>query len=547
MASTTPPTGLRVLLSTSMSNSGFFISPPMGLVRLQHYLQERGIHCDILDLDLRHQPDYLQQAARGDYDIVGISVSHYNVLQDLELLWTVRDAARRAGRRCLFVGGGQEATMNYAQWLHMGIDVVLAGFAEKRLYELCTRYATAMPGTPLATLTAGMDGCGVQLPDGTIRFTPAAPLDEAEFHELSYAQLLKLRVPFHAYWEQVRSEIGTTNFHKNKFTVENARLFTSSHCPRGCGFCSSQTFLPSAQAKKLPIIMLTAEQVMTLLTHYANDYGAKSFLFSDDDFLVGSRPGLERAFEISRRIRAAKADGTFPDEAHFSCQTRVINFLHRENGTTQPNWPFIESLHDAGFHSIGLGVETFSERLLRCPSVNKMGITVADCRMAVDALLARGLLPQINLILAVPESTVDEMVHSMRVGADYIRQGCQVAVTSLMKAIPGAPMLTSRDYAHTTLSWTNPETNRSVEIAHYFVPQDPQIAAIVHDIEPASEEELRRWKANSPWQGGTTPKFLVGLATFIAVCRLLNRRDDAAYFSDVTSSVIGAVDRVAVI
>ncbi|MBI4238760.1 MAG: cobalamin B12-binding domain-containing protein [Deltaproteobacteria bacterium] len=530
-----------------MSNSGFFISPPMGLVRLQHYLQERGIHCDILDLDLRSQPDYLQRAIDGAYDVIGISVSHYNVTQDLELLWTVREAARRAGRRCLFVGGGQEATMNYAQWLRMGIDVVLAGFAEKRLYDLCVRYAAASATTPLATVVDGMDGCGVVLSDGTIRFTPAAPLTEAEFHELSYAQLLKLRVPFSAYWEQVRGEIGTTNFHKNKFTVENARLFTSSHCPRGCGFCSSQTFLPASQSKKLPIIMLTAAQVMTLLEHYANTYGAKSFLFSDDDFLVGSRPGLERAFEISRHICTAKAAGALPVESHFSCQTRVVNFLHREDGVTRPHWAFIESLHEAGFHSVGLGVETFSDRLLRCPSVNKVGITVADCRMAVDALLARGLLPQINLILAVPESTVDEMVHSMRVGAEYIRQGCQVAVTALMKAIPGAPMLTSRDYAHTTLAWTNPETGRAVEIAHYFLPHDPQIAAIVNQIEPASEEELRRWKANSPWQGGTTPKFLVGLATFIAVCRLLNRHDDAAYFADVTSSVIAEVDRVAVI
>lgn len=537
---------LKILLSTSMSNAGFFISPPMGLVRLQHYLQKQGLHCDVLDLDLRSQPDYLGRAKQGFYDIIGLSVSHYNVLRDLELLWDIRQAVRATGKPCLFVGGGQEATMNYEQWLDMGIDVVLTGFAEKRLLRLSQQFAAA-PNRHVSEIAAGIDGCIVRDAGGTTQSVCAVPLTQDEFHELSYTELRQCQVPFTSYWDQVRSEVGTTNFHKNKFTIECARLFTSSHCPRGCGFCSSQTFLPASQGKKLPIIMLTAEQVHDLILHYANDYGAHSFLFSDDDFLVGSRPGLERAAAIGRLVVESRRRGEIPDDAHFSCQTRVVNFLHRQNGVTVPHTEFVRGLRDAGFHSVGLGVETFSERLLRCASVNKVGVTVPDIELALDAMLAGGLLPQINLILGVPESTVEELMHSMRRGAEYIRRGCQVAVTSLMKAIPGAPMLTSRDYRYTTIEWKNPETGKQVRIAHYFLPNDPHIADIVHDIEPASLTELDRWKENSPWKGGTTPKFLVGLASFIAVSRLLKRHDDAAYFAQVTSEIMNEVNTLAVV
>ncbi|GEM_PF-1639728 len=544
---TTANQPLRVLLSTSMSKAGFFISPPMGLVRLQYYLQERGIECDIMDLDLNDQPDYPGRVECGYYDIVGFSVSHYNVECDLDMLWRMRRGVRSCGKRCLFVGGGQEATMNYEQWLDMGIDVVLTGFAERWLYELCVRFAKTRADDPWHTVVDGLHGCAVRLPDGRAHYTPNPALTIEDFQDLSYTQLMRLHMPYQAYWDQVRSEIGSTNFHKNKFTVECARLFTSSHCPRGCGFCSSQTFVKASQGGKSPIIMLTAQQVTDLLVHYSQVYGARSFLFSDDDYLVGSRPGLERAFAISQMIIAARAKGLITDDAHFSCQTRVVNFLSRSGGVAAPHWEFIESLHAAGFHSVGLGVETFSERLMRLPSVNKVGVTVADCRMAIDALLAKGLLPQINLILAIPESTVDELMQTMHAGAEYIRKGCQVAVTVLMKAIPGAPMLLCGDYRHSTIDWKNPETNQTVKIAHYFLPNDPQIADIVHDIEPATLVELQRWKDNSPWQGGTTPKFLYGLAAFIAVSELLQRPADAAYFREVTGEIITEVNTLAVI
>lgn len=541
-----PHRGMRVLLSTSMSKAGFFISPPLGLVRLQYYLQERGIHCDLLDLDLNNQPDYLGNAKQGFYDVIGISVSHYNVECDLDMLWDIRNSLSKSDRRCVIVGGGQEATMNYDQWLDMGCDIILTGFAEKRLFSLCCQLG-AHKSAPLWKLAEGIDGVVVRNGEGKTIFVENGPLTVEEFHELSYDQVRRLHMPYEPYWTQVREEIGSTNFHKNKFTVECSRLFTSSHCPRGCGFCSSQSFVPASQKKKSPIIMLTADQVHDLIVHYAQDYGAKSFLFSDDDYLVGSRAGLERAEEICRKVIASKAKGEIPQDAHFSCQTRIVNFLKRKDGVPSPNWDFLKLMHDAGFHSIGLGVETFSDRLLRMPSVNKVGVERKDIDIALEAMLVAGLLPQINLILAVPESTVDELMHSMRVGAEYISKGCQVAVTSLMKAIPGAPMLLSGDYKHTTIDWKNPITEKEVKIAHYFEPNDSQIHDIVHSIESSSLEELAKWKENSPWKGGTTPKFLFGLATFIAVSELLNKKDDANYFRKVTSEIINDVNTLAVV
>jgi len=65
------------------------MAPPLGLYRLKHYLEKRGMSCDVLDLGLE-APDlneenigdtysnfgkYTGLIDQGRYDVVGVSVS----------------------------------------------------------------------------------------------------------------------------------------------------------------------------------------------------------------------------------------------------------------------------------------------------------------------------------------------------------------------------------------------------------------------------------------------------------------------------------------
>ena len=78
--------------------------------------------------------------------------------------------------------------------------------------------------------------------------------------------------------------------------------------------------------------MLTPEQVLDLIRMYVDRYGARGFLFSDDDFPVGNKPGLDRLRRLCELIIADKASGRLPEDLHFACQARILDFVERNIG-----------------------------------------------------------------------------------------------------------------------------------------------------------------------------------------------------------------------
>ena len=178
-------------------------------------------------------------------------------------------------------------------------------------------------------------------------------------------------------------------------------------------------------------------------------------------------------------------------------------------------------LKAAGFYTYGLGVETFADRLLKSPSVNKLGTDAQDCENVLDAMLDIGLNPLINIILCVPESTVEELVHTIRVATRFILKDCQANVTPIMSVYPGAPLLSRPEYKYNTMSWTVPKTGETIKIHKYFTPWDPQIAMIYDNLrDEAANARLEIAKKTSV-NFDTLPKPISALTTFTAVARLL--------------------------
>jgi len=387
-----------------------------------------------------------------------------------------------------------------------------------------------------------MEGVAYLNKHGFMVYRPSKVITESEFRELSFYNVLELDIPFEDYWEKVRRDIGNTDINKNKFIVETVRIYTSSHCPRRCGFCTSHAFIPASQRKQSAVIRLSAASIHQLVLHYVDKYGAKGFLFSDEDFIGETKPELKRVFDFCQRIIDSKQKGELPKDIEFNCQARVGGFIVRKDGRKDANRELIEILTEAGFNSFGLGIETFSDRLLTCPSINKIGTNASDSVAVVGILLEAGLIPQINIILAIPETTVEELVHSMKMGAKYVRQGCQIAVTPLLKAIPGAPICDSKDYTIRKIKWANIYNSDVVLISDYVIPHDPEVRRIADKIEKCAANELEKVRINTPWKDSIVPKFLVGLVIFISVAKLLNRHDLEEYFRGILYEVLDKVE-----
>ena len=522
---------------------GFNIAPSVGIFQLRHYLMQRGVACDVLDREFENAERFIENARSGAYDVIGLSVSHLFMEGDLDLLWRFRTAIEEAGVACVFAAGGQEATMNSKQWLELGIDLVFKGFAEKSLYAFCERLGAAPPeyGKPLDLpgLTRDVRGIAYLDGNGDEVSVPAPALTREAFRELCYEQVLTNDVPYRAYWDKVAAESADTTLGAADFFVENVRVYTASHCPRKCGFCNSQSFLPQSQEKNLPIIMLTADEVADLIVMYVDRYGARSFLFSDDDFPVGNRSGLERVTRLSEIIIDLKESGRIPKEIRFSCQARIADFLLRlGKGRKAVDRDLLGLMARAGFMSFGLGVETWSERILTVPSIYKLGIDIADCRNVIDAMLEAGLVPQINLILGIPEYTVDELAATMETAIGYILKGCDIAMTKLMWAWPGAPLFEAGAYPVKWKTWTNPWTGREAVMSDYFIPHDPVIAALIERFDEAAAGELAATVEDRRWNGRIVHKRVVNFTGFIGVARLLGRHDLAARYDRLLDEVI---------
>ena len=48
------------------------------------------------------------------------------------------------------------------------------------------------------------------------------------------------------------------------------------------------------------------------------------------------------------------------------------------------NHNLVKTMKNAGFHNVSLGVESFSERLMKAPSINKAGMTAENCKLVLE-------------------------------------------------------------------------------------------------------------------------------------------------------------------
>lgn len=515
------------------------MAPPLGLYRLRQFIGERGYRCDIGDLDLPgvELEDYLAMVSAGEYDLVGLSVSHTNMNFDLRSLWALDKARRQGGNRVLLIAGGQEATLNYRQWLKTGLDLIVLGYGEKTLLELCRRVTE---GCRTHKEFADLPGIVMEEENGRYRLNPAEKLTQQSFTALSYHLMLRTEIPFPTYWDRFKATAETLNFTSSRFVLENVRLYTSSHCPGGCGFCSSQAFLPASQQGGHPIFLLSAGEVFHLVQHAIANYGAKSFLFSDDDFVIGSKAGLERVQEFCALITAAKEQGIIDQGTMFNCQAKIADFIRREPGAAPSiRTDLIEAMARAGFHSMGMGVETFSDALLQSPSINKAGISRHDIETVLRALLAGGITPQINIILGIPETSVTDLIETMRLAVTYLLAGCQMAVMPRLLAFPGSPVCTAARHPVRSEEHTDPFTGNRIENTLFLEPRDKKVVFMVENLEKSFQLVVERMREESGRMAGNLPKSLLGICYFIAAAELLGDTDAANEFTAVVRAIAG--------
>lgn len=517
---------------------------PIGLQLLKHRLNKNGIECSVFDHQIHSEEFFVNKVEQGSYDIIGIGVTHWRLVSDLDFLHRLKLATKKSGKSCLYVAGGMQATINFRQFLDCGFDIVCLGFAGDALLNICKRYTLGREKQP-SEIFSNLDGIAFLDEQRNVVFNPTKPLSKETFEEDLFNYCMEMDAPYKEYWDFMRSRASAIlQMNHRSYVIENARLFTTSRCLTNCGFCCCPRFLQTAQQSKASFIALSVSQVHQLILHDIQKYGARAFSFNDEDFLIGNMRGINRAIEICEMIIQSKKKGEMPEDIKFSCQTRASDFFDPElKGKKSINYRLLSVLSQAQFHNVSVGVETFSDRLLKCPSINKGNITNKDQHAVLHALMDYGLYPTINLILGIPETSVEEMIDTIRHAMSYIEKPCQLSVVPYMYAFPGAPIFGLSDYPTTDTTWINPITKEKVSIPLYYTPNNKEVASLLSHIDLVIRAELEDFKAMYKLDNHILiPRLAIALCTFRVIARRFEETELLMKINDKIDVLVHALN-----
>lgn len=170
-------------------------------------------------------------------------------------------------------------------------------------------------------------------------------------------------------------------------------LSSSRGCYYKCTYCSIQKFYRQSPKSKL-WRAASPEYIVSLMTQQKKRFGASSFNFIDDLFLVPSKAGKTRAAEIAKRILRRRI------KTRFAITTRADSLDART----------LKLLKRAGLNQVFLGIESNFQRGL---DTYRKDITVKENHEALALLRRAGLYYNLNLIFFDPYMKPEEMKENL--------------------------------------------------------------------------------------------------------------------------------------
>lgn len=488
-----------------------FLAPPLGVWRLAGVLQSAGVAARVFDPNCATLP--VQRALEREllsepWDVVGISTTGMTLRFDLELAHIVRRVLPGA----LLLAGGMEATFRPELLFELGpFNLIVLGEGERPLLELVARLRE---GRPLG----GISGTAQRTGEGKILSIPQRALDREELRAAIFGTPYE-KMPYAQYWERLESayQVGALPSKAAREAhlaeIRSVRLITLNYCPMGCTFCSATNFLHEAQGSVAPIARLEADECLQMIERIVAAHPrARTIIFQDDIFTFTRD---RRILPLCEGIVAAKRTGRIPAQLQF-ISTNRIDAMSEER---------LSAMRRAGFRVLGFGIESFSQRVL--VEFNK-GQIHRHIDPMLNAALAAGVTPFLDLIVSSPHSSLADVAITLREAYGWLRQGCEIGMYPYVIPFSGAafardPSLAPfthyarRQIAGTSLAWDQP-----VKI----LPMDPGVADAVLSMERRFEALLEPLER----QGVHLPSRLRSLLWILASLRVMAERGE--YIAD---------------
>lgn len=265
----------------------------------------------------------------------------------------------------VMVGGYHTTAVPEEAFSVDAIDIVVRGEGERTLLTLYEAIRSGVKDF------SHIDGLSFRK-DGQIVHTPEAPL-------IKDLETLP-KFPYDLF-------VNMLSKAKHRSTYDWGFIVTSRGCPYKCSYCSQRMMTGSTYRFRSP------ESIVEELDILVNRFGAKSVFFLDDNF----------CFKKSRvkEVCDALIKSGLGKKCSFSLQTRADNFYPE----------VVPMMKEAGFDSVGFGMETGVERLAK--QIHK-GETLQCHIDAIKLAQKHGMDVALFMIFGFPTETHADRVATVK-------------------------------------------------------------------------------------------------------------------------------------
>ena len=320
--------------------------PPLGTLYAASVLRAEGIPVAVFDSMLQDPVVGFADALRQHRPaFVAIYEDDFNFLSKMcltrmrELAWNMAKTARRYGSTV--IAHGSDATDHLSEYLHNGVDFVLAGESEARLSHLIT---TLLLGGDPSTIEGVVDSSNLNNFSKSKRKSPPSSWSTLP---KPARDLIDVEI-YRRAWKQAHGYFSLN-------------MVASRGCPYRCNWCAKPI---SGNRFHVRPAAAVAEEICEL----RNLYGAEHVWFGDDVFALNHTWAQQFACEMEKRCCSIP----------FKIQSRA-DLMTRET---------VSALKRAGCQEVWMGVESGSQKVLE--AMDK-GLLASEVVIARENLRAAGV------------------------------------------------------------------------------------------------------------------------------------------------------------
>lgn len=338
--------------------------PPLGILYLAAYLEQRNIAVSVFDTTFSSRPALERHLLEQRPDVVGIYTNLMTKLAVLEIVRFVRDEPRLRGTRIVL--GGPEVTHHAERFLEHGADAIVVGEGEETLHALVDAWEHGRDIGAIEGLVF-RNGAGA-----IVRTPPRALMKTLDELPVPKREAIELR----PYLEAWRARHG-----KNAISISTQR-----GCPYSCRWCSRAVYGETYRRRSPRLVV---DELAALGERYRPD----SFWFVDDVFTINHRWLQEFADEVERRgVRIP-----------YECITRADRLNEKAVGL----------LARSGCFRVWIGAESGSQKIL---DAMDRRVTVEQVREMIQLSKRNGIETGTFIMLGYPgeteadiEATIDHL------------------------------------------------------------------------------------------------------------------------------------------